>query len=123
MDHDILDAFASWIVCEFRANGGRVEAPFNYANLILLTTRTAGGGRMRPVPVICCPDPNGIMVAAVDRPGQGYPIWYLNLVTDPWAMVETGKSTFQACAEISSADAPSPPTTLHEGRAGHDGLR
>jgi hypothetical protein len=100
VDHDILDEFESWIVCEFRANGGRLEAPFSSDNLILLNTRAADSGRMRPVPVTAYPDPTGLVVAAVDRPGQGYPIWYLNLVADPWALVETGAASFQAWAQF-----------------------
>ncbi|BAL90254.1 hypothetical protein AMIS_50340 [Actinoplanes missouriensis 431] len=102
MDPEFFDGFNSWIVYEFRANKGRVGRPFDSDDLVILTTRSAGSRRPRSVPVVSYPDGNGLIVAARERPGRGYPLWYLDLIIDPQVTVETGRRSYSAVAELLS---------------------
>lgn len=100
MNPDMLTDFSRWIVAEFRANGGRVGRPFAHEHMILLTSGGLRTGRPQTTPLLCVPDADGLLVVASGTGASGHPDWYVDLVIDPLATVETGTEVYNALATI-----------------------
>jgi F420H(2)-dependent quinone reductase len=78
----------------YRLSGGRVAGQVpSGAPICLLTTTGRRSGRRRTVPLLYLPDRDDLVVVA-SRGGMGaHPAWYLNLLADPHATVQVGRST------------------------------
>lgn len=85
-----MGEFNKGIVEEFRANGGKVGAPFKDATLLLLTTTGAKSGlpRLNPLAYFVI---DGKMVIIGSKAGfDTNPDWVHNLRANPTAHVEVG---------------------------------
>ena len=87
------------IIDEFRANSGKVGAPFADMPLALLTTTGAKSGKQTISPMAATRDGDRLIVyaSAAGRPHN--PAWYHNLIANPDVTVEYGTETFPARAE------------------------
>lgn len=86
------------IVAEFRAGQGRVGAPFEGGDLLLLTTVGARTGVEQTSPMACFPDPDRLLVVGSAGGSPKHPAWYYNLLAHPLVRVERGAATFGAVA-------------------------
>ena len=97
--------FNNKIMAEFRANGGKVGAPFAGANMILLTTKGAKSGTVSTTPLVYSQDGENIVIIASMGGAPKSPAWYHNLVANPNPTVEVGTETFECLAtEASGAE-------------------
>ena len=95
--------FNNKIIAEFRANGGKVGAPFAGANMILLTTKGAKSGATYTTPLVYSKDGERIVVIASMGGAPKSPAWYHNLVAHPTPTVEVGMETFDCDATEAKA--------------------
>ncbi|MFI9171750.1 nitroreductase/quinone reductase family protein [Streptomyces lincolnensis] len=97
--------FNDQIIDEFRANKGRVGGWLEGARLILLTTTGARTGTPHTTPVGYLPDGGDrILVIASAGGAPKHPHWYGNLLSHPQVTVETGAFTYEARAEVLTAE-------------------
>ena len=82
--------FNGRIISEFRANGGKVGAPFENAALLLLHSTGAKSGRERVSPLGYQAVNGGYAIFAAKAGAPGNPDWYHNLLANPQASVEPG---------------------------------
>jgi deazaflavin-dependent oxidoreductase (nitroreductase family) len=92
--------FNARIIDEFRANQGKVGAPFAGAPMVLLTTTGAKSGRKLTTPLVYLPDGDRIVVFASKGGAPRHPAWYHNLVAHPQATVEVGTEKFEGHANV-----------------------
>ncbi|MFF5926681.1 nitroreductase/quinone reductase family protein [Streptomyces hydrogenans] len=85
-----MSAFNEQVIEEFRGNGGRVGGMFEGADLLLLTTRGARGGRDHTTPAVYVRDGARLLVFASNGGAPKHPAWYHNLRADPRVTVELG---------------------------------
>ncbi|HZR38781.1 MAG TPA: nitroreductase family deazaflavin-dependent oxidoreductase [Ktedonobacteraceae bacterium] len=92
------------IIEEFRANGGKVGAPFENSTLLLLTTTGAKSGQKRTMPLAYMPDGDRLLIFASKAGAPSNPDWYYNLLAHPEVTVEVGNGskieTFDAIATV-----------------------
>jgi deazaflavin-dependent oxidoreductase (nitroreductase family) len=92
------------IIEEFRANGGKVGAPFENSTLLLLTTTGAKSGQKRTNPLAYMPDGDRMLIIASKAGAPTNPDWYYNLLAHPEVTVEVGNGTkvetFNAIATV-----------------------
>lgn len=76
----------------YRVSGGRVAGQVpSGAPICLLTTTGRRSGRRRCVPLLYVTDGDDLVVVASRGGMSRHPAWYLNLLTDPEAVVEIGR--------------------------------
>jgi deazaflavin-dependent oxidoreductase (nitroreductase family) len=92
------------IIDEFRANGGKVNGPFEGATLVLLHTTGARSGQERVNPLMARLDGEEIIVFASKAGAPTNPDWYHNLLANPHARVELGTETIDVVARIAQGD-------------------
>ena len=95
--------FHDWnwqIIEEFRANGGKVEGPFEGVTLLLLTTTGAQSGQKRVNPLTYLLDGERLFIFAAYGGSPTNPDWYHNLVAYPQVTVELGTEQFEATAVL-----------------------
>ncbi|MFJ8129095.1 nitroreductase/quinone reductase family protein [Streptomyces hydrogenans] len=85
-----MSAFHEQVIEEFRGNGGRVGGVFQGADLLLLTTRGARGGRDHTTPALYVCDGARLLVFASNGGAPKHPAWYHHLRADPRVTVELG---------------------------------
>ena len=88
------------IIEEFRANDGKVGAPFEGAPLLLLHHKGAKTGTERVNPMMYKAVGDDLAVFASKAGGPTNPDWYHNLLADPHATVEVGTETFPVTARV-----------------------
>ena len=95
-----MSDFTTRIIEEFRANEGRVGAPFQGATLLLLHTTGARSGeeRVSPVAYLRVGDELAIFGSKAGAPSN--PAWFHNLVAHPAATVEVGTETYPVTARF-----------------------
>ena len=85
------------IITEFRANEGRVGAPFEGAPMILVHHVSRTSGKQYTTPLVYLPGEGGddsIYIFASKGGAPTNPDWYGNLIAAGEATVEVGTSTF-----------------------------
>jgi deazaflavin-dependent oxidoreductase (nitroreductase family) len=95
----------SKIIAEFRANGGKVGAPFEGAPLLLLHTTGARTAQERVNPVMYRDLGDGRYAVFASKGGAPTnPDWYHNLVANPRVSAEIGTRTGQFTARVAEGD-------------------
>ncbi len=84
-----MKAFNRAIVQEWRANAGRLSGPMAGRNLILLTTTGARSGQPGTVVLGFGRNGDNLVAIASNNGAPAHPAWYLNLLADPVATVES----------------------------------
>jgi deazaflavin-dependent oxidoreductase (nitroreductase family) len=92
--------FNQSIIEEFRANGGKVGAPFVNGSLLLLTSVGAKSGQPRINPLAYISDGDHLAIVASKAGAPTNPDWYYNLLANPLATVEVGSERFQVRAAV-----------------------
>jgi deazaflavin-dependent oxidoreductase (nitroreductase family) len=90
------------LIKEFRANDGKVGAPFEDARLLLLTTTGARSGRRHTTILGYYPDGDRTLVVGSAGGSPKHPDWYHNVVADSEVSVENGLFTYPATAVVLS---------------------
>lgn len=90
--------FNARIIEEFRANQGRVGAPFEGSTLLLLHHRGAKSGKTRVNPLVYLRDGDRYVVFASKAGAPTNPDWYHNLKAHPNVTIEVGPETIEAMA-------------------------
>jgi deazaflavin-dependent oxidoreductase (nitroreductase family) len=96
--------FNTKVIDEFRANKGKVGAPFERAPMVLLTTTGAKSGASRTTPLVYLPDGDRIVIFASKGGAPTHPDWYHNLVAHPRVRIEVGDESFEADATVAQGD-------------------
>jgi deazaflavin-dependent oxidoreductase (nitroreductase family) len=93
------------VIAEFRANQGRVVAPYgDPPPMLLLHTIGARSGKEHVVPMRCLPDGESLYVFASAHGSERHPDWYYNVVAHPDFTIELGTETIPVHAtELKSA--------------------
>ena len=92
------------IIEEFRANDGRVGAPFEGTPLLLLHTTGAKSGQPRVNPLAYQADGDRVVVFASKGGAPTNPDWYHNLLANPRVTVEVGSDTRKVTARVAQGD-------------------
>jgi deazaflavin-dependent oxidoreductase (nitroreductase family) len=82
----------------YRMTGGRVGHSAGRITNLLLTTRGRKSGAERTVPLAYVADGDGFVVVASNGGADRHPAWWLNLRTDPRAVVEVGARRVEVTA-------------------------
>lgn len=83
----------------YRLSGGRLGARMGWLDVALVETTGRKSGKPRIAPLACYPYRDSIVVSASNSGLETHPAWYLNLLSDPNAMVQLGRERFRAIAE------------------------
>lgn len=89
------------VIAEFRANGGKVNGPFEGRTLLLLHTKGAKSKAERINPVAYVRDGERYVVIASKGGAPTNPDWYYNIVADPELTIEVGTEKFKVHATVS----------------------
>jgi deazaflavin-dependent oxidoreductase (nitroreductase family) len=100
--------FNSRIVEEFRANGGKVGAPFEGATMIILHHKGAKTGAERINPLVYQPVGDDFAIFASKGGAPSDPQWYRNLLAHPETSVEIGSETYRVRARVLGDDEREP---------------
>jgi deazaflavin-dependent oxidoreductase (nitroreductase family) len=96
--------FNNKVIADFRANGGKVGAPFEGMPMILITNRGAKSGKEYTTPLVYSTDGDRYVVIASMGGAPKDPQWYRNMVTNPDVTVEVGTETFPAVVTEAKGD-------------------
>jgi deazaflavin-dependent oxidoreductase (nitroreductase family) len=90
--------FNTKIVQEFRANGGRVGAPFEGMPVVLIHHKGRRSGTERVSPLVYQKVDGGWAVFASFAGSAHHPDWYLNLLAEPQTTIEVGTEVLDVVA-------------------------
>ena len=76
----------------YRASGGRVGASIWGLSILLLTTRGRKTGRPRTTPLCFLRDGEDLVVVASNGGMDWFPAWWLNLLREPRATIQVGRT-------------------------------
>jgi deazaflavin-dependent oxidoreductase (nitroreductase family) len=96
--------FNGRIIEEFRANEGRVGAPFEGSTLCLLHHTGAKSGASRVNPLVYLPDDGRYVIFASKAGAPTNPAWYHNLKAHPDTQVEVGTDTIDVTASEATGE-------------------
>jgi len=82
----------------YRMTGGRIGHSAGRISNLLLTTTGRKSGAVRTVPLAYIPDGETFVVVASNGGADRHPAWWLNLKTDPRAVVEVGARRVEVTA-------------------------
>lgn len=105
-DAETMKAFNENIVDQFRTNGGKVGAPFEGADMILLTTKGAKSGTPRLVPLVYLPIDGRILIVGSYAGAPVDPQWVRNIRGDSSVHVEVGTSDGVASYDAVARELP-----------------
>jgi len=88
----------------YRLTGGRIGHSAGRISNLLLTTTGRRSGAERTVPLAYVPDGETFVVVASNGGSDRHPAWWLNLRTDPRAVVEVGARRVQVTAREANPD-------------------
>jgi deazaflavin-dependent oxidoreductase (nitroreductase family) len=94
--------FNAKIVQEFRANSGRVGAPFEGMPVVLIHHKGRRSGSERVNPLVYQKVDSGWAVFASYAGSPHHPDWYLNLLVEPRTTIEVGADTIDVVARDTS---------------------
>ena len=92
-----MSDFNQDVIAQFRANEGRVGAPFEGAPIVLLHHVGRKSGKEYISPLVYLPsegDDDSVYIFASKGGAPANPEWYLNLVAAGKATIEVGTSTY-----------------------------
>ncbi len=92
-----MSDFNQDVIAQFRANEGRVGAPFEGAPIVLLHHAGRKSGKEYVSPLVYLPgegDDDSVYIFASKGGAPTHPEWYLNLVAAGKATIEVGTSTY-----------------------------
>jgi deazaflavin-dependent oxidoreductase (nitroreductase family) len=92
------DDFNTRIVQEFRANGGRVGAPFAGMPVVLIHHKGRRSGTERVNPLVYQKVDSGWAVFGSFAGSAHHPDWYLNLIAEPRTTIEVGTEVLDVVA-------------------------
>ena len=92
------------IINEFRANEGRVGAPFEGSTLLLLHHVGAKSGKDRINPLVYNRDGDRYVIFASKAGAPTNPDWYHNLKAHPDVTIEVGTDTIEVHAEEATGE-------------------
>ena len=92
--------FNTKIIEEFRANEGRVGAPFEGAPMVLLTTTGARSGKPHTTPLVPLLEDGRVYVFASMGGAPKHPAWFFNVRANPHVTVEQGTEKYEGDARI-----------------------
>ena len=84
----------------FRSTGGRIGRRFVRNDMLLLTTRGRLSGRFHTRPLLYLRDGGSFVVIASWGGRDYHPDWYTNLVNQPEAQVQVGRTTLAVRARV-----------------------
>lgn len=88
----------------YRLTGGRLAGKVWNLSILLLTTTGRKSGTPRTTPLCYFPDGDDLVVIASNGGMDWYPDWWLNLVSDPHATVEIGRTRRRVVARAASPE-------------------
>lgn len=88
----------------YRLTGGRLAGKVWNLSILLLTTTGRKSGTPRTTPLCYYPDGDDLVVIASNGGMDWYPDWWLNLVSDPHATVEIGRTRRRVVARAASPE-------------------
>jgi deazaflavin-dependent oxidoreductase (nitroreductase family) len=94
--------FNSKVVQEFRANGGRVGAPFEGMPVVLVHHKGRRSGTDRINPLVYQKVDGGWAVFGSFAGSANHPDWYLNLLAEPRTTIEVGTEVLDVVARNTS---------------------
>ena len=89
----------------FRLSGGRVGASIAGMPMLLLATTGRRSGRLHSVPLGYLLELDSYVVIASYRGSPKHPAWYLNLRSEPKALVQVGSEKIEVIAKTVDSDA------------------
>ena len=90
--------FNTRVVQDFRANAGRVGAPFEGMPVVLVHHKGRRTGTERVNPLVYQKVDGGWAVFASFAGAQHHPDWYLNLLVEPRTTIEVGTDLLEVVA-------------------------
>lgn len=79
------------VIAEFRANNGKVAAPYaDPPPMLLVHTIGARSGKEHIVPMRCLPDGETLYIFASAHGSERNPDWYYNIIEHPDITIEKG---------------------------------
>src|ERR1700728_674021 len=102
-----MSDFNQNVIAQFRANEGRVGAPFEGAHIVLLHHVGRKSGKEYVSPLVYLPgegDHGSLYIFASKGGAPVHPEWYRNLVAAGHATVEVGTETFPVTITELSGD-------------------
>jgi deazaflavin-dependent oxidoreductase (nitroreductase family) len=98
-------AMNTYVVAEFRRNGGKLGGEFATSDLLLLTTIGANSGEPRLVPLSYFMIDGRLIVVGSNVGADFDPSWVLNLRATPKAQVELGTDAYDVSVrEVPTAE-------------------
>jgi deazaflavin-dependent oxidoreductase (nitroreductase family) len=98
-EHALQD-FNQRIIDDFRANAGKVGAPFEGRPMILVHHRGARSSTERVTPLVYQPVGDNFAVFASWGGSPSHPQWFGNVVAHPRTTVEVGTDTIEVEARV-----------------------
>jgi len=86
------------LINDVRQNGAPTDGPFKGRPVLLLTTVGAKTGTIRTTPLVYSTDGDKWVIVASKGGSDSHPAWYLNLIANPNATIETGGETVSVIA-------------------------
>src|SRR5262245_32719190 len=99
-----LQDFNQRVICEFRANAGKVGGQLAQMPVLLLTMTGARSGRTITTPLVYTTDGEHLVVIASFAGAPKHPAWYHNLLAHPEATVEVGTERFRVKATVTTGE-------------------
>jgi len=96
----IPSAVHAWV---YRRSGGAIAGRMFGAPVLLLITTGRKTGRQRTTPLMYLEDGNRIVIVASNAGADKHPTWYLNLRSNPNAVIELGRRSLPVVAEEPSS--------------------
>jgi deazaflavin-dependent oxidoreductase (nitroreductase family) len=103
-DDNPMQDFNEQIIEEFRANEGRVGAPFEGAQMVLLHHAGAKTGTERVTPLVYRAEGDAAVVFASKAGAPDKPDWFHHLRANPETTVEIGTDTRSVRARVAEGD-------------------
>jgi deazaflavin-dependent oxidoreductase (nitroreductase family) len=88
----------------YRLTGGRLVGKVWHLSILLLTTTGRKSGAARTTPLCYFSDGNDLVLVASNGGMDWYPDWWLNLMRDPQATVEIGRTRRRVVARAASPE-------------------
>lgn len=88
----------------YRLSGGRIGHKTGPVKNLLLTSKGRKSGQQRTCPLTYFEDKGRYVLIASNGGNEKHPVWYLNLVAEPHAMVEVGPARMAVVATTAAGE-------------------
>ena len=89
----------------YRLSGGRIGASIAGMPMLILATKGRRSGRVHSVPLGYMMERDSYVVIASYRGSPSHPAWYLNLLSEPQAIVQVNRRRIAVVARTADAEA------------------